>query len=70
MALSGHIAEQSANSIEKPPAGLIPGTTHLYIGPHEEARYDIGEERLAWYASFLRVCHAQKGVTLFCLPED
>jgi len=44
------------------------GAIYLYIGEHEKATYDIGPERLEWYASFLELVYAQGDIRLYRVP--
>jgi len=45
------------------------GVTYLYVGPHEQERYGIGAERLAWYAGWLEVAYEAGDVRLYRVPR-
>jgi len=44
------------------------GATLLYVGTYERAKYAIGAERLAWYATFLQPVYAQGQERLYRVP--
>jgi len=43
------------------------GVTYLYVGPYERRKHAIGDDRLAWYATFLDEAYAQGAVRLYAV---
>ena len=45
------------------------GATYLYVGVFERGKYDLDEEDLAWYGSFLHLRYVEGDVRLYEIPR-